>query len=173
MRDEPLQTTDCADRSGPTQADFFGQMIVSLAATIEDVIGLEDASGFVSRVGNEMGRALGRGYADADGALPEDPARLGAVLADLKGRIDGDFEVSHVSAERVELVGCRCPFGDKVVGHPSLCMMTTNVFGRIAADARGYASVRIEEAIALGHPRCRVTLTLQPEARLDGHEFFA
>lgn len=41
-----------------------------------------------------------------------------------------------------------CPFGDKVIGHPALCMMTSNVFGSIAADNLGYAKVVVEEAIA-------------------------
>ena len=51
-------------------------------------------------------------------------------------------------------------------------MMTTNVFGRIASEANGYARVRIDEALALGHRRCHVTVTLTRETEDDGHEFF-
>jgi len=41
-------------------------------------------------------------------------------------------------------------------------MMTSNVFGRIAADNTGYAAVEIEDAIARGDANCRVIVYLTP-----------
>ena len=55
-------------------------------------------------------------------------------------------------------------------------MMTSNVFGRIAADNLGYAGVHIEEAIARGDPGCRVIISLKrkPErANIDFREYFS
>src|SRR5690606_21333680 len=65
-----------------------------------------------------------------------------------------------------------CPFGSFVEGRPSLCMMTSNVFGSITAENLGYARVEIQEAVALCHPGCRVVVHLKPtDARdLDGCE---
>ena len=33
--------------------------------------------------------------------------------------------------DRIVLGNRRCPFGEKVLGRPSMCMMTSNVFGSI------------------------------------------
>jgi hypothetical protein len=56
-----------------------------------------------------------------------------------------------------------------------MCMMTSNVFGSIAAENLGYAKVVLEETIALGAPGCRVVVYLKPteEAeRVEGREYF-
>ena len=69
-----------------------------------------------------------------------------------------------------------CPFADKVLGRPSMCMMTSNVFGSIAAENLGYAKVVLQETIAQGHPGCRVVVHLKPTAEADaaeGREYFA
>ena len=54
-------------------------------------------------------------------------------------------------------------------------MMTSNVFGSIAAENLGYAKVDLQETIAEGDPRCRVVVHLKPtedaEAS-DGREYF-
>jgi hypothetical protein len=61
------------------------------------------------------------------------------------------------------------------VGRPALCMMTSNVFGSIAADNLGYSKVVIEEAIARGDAGCRVVVYLKktPEALIaQGREYY-
>ena len=45
-----------------------------------------------------------------------------------------------------------------------MCMMTSNVFGAIAARNLGYAKVELQETIAKGHPACRVEVYLKPTA---------
>ena len=56
----------------------------------------------------------------------------------------------------------------------SMCMMTSNVFGSIAAQNLGYARVEIEEAIALGDAGCRVVVYLRPsdEPEPNAREYF-
>ena len=71
------------------------------------------------------------------------------VLVDLNRRIRGDFFVIEQDDEKIVLGNRACPFAEKVVGRPALCMMTSNVFGSIAAQNLGYSKVVIEEAIAL------------------------
>ena len=101
--------------------------------------------------------------------------QVSEVLVDLKRRIQGDFYVIEEDEEKIVLGNRACPFAEKVAGRPSLCMMTSNVFGTIAAENLGYAKVSVEKAIAQGHAECRVTVYLNstPEAEAaDGREYF-
>ena len=67
-----------------------------------------------------------------------------------------------------------CPFADKVLDRPALCMMTSNVFGSIAAENLGYSKVELRKTIARGDGECRVVVylrqTSQSEAA-DGREY--
>jgi hypothetical protein len=66
-----------------------------------------------------------------------------------------------------------CPFGDKVIGRESMCMMTSNVFGHIAAQNLGYARIELQDTIARGGVGCRVVLHLRPDAETGfGKEYF-
>ena len=54
-------------------------------------------------------------------------------------------------------------------------MMTSNVFGAIAAENLGYAKVELQETIARSDRRCRVVVHLKPseEAQAaNGREYF-
>jgi hypothetical protein len=54
-------------------------------------------------------------------------------------------------------------------------MMTSNVFGSIAAENLGYSKVVLEETIAKHDPGCRVIVYLQPTPdaeRAEGREYF-
>lgn len=155
-----------------SRPDFFADVATTLAGELEDTIGLVEASSFVGQVGDELGASISRRYAEALGGLPEEPEALAGILSDLKKRIGGDFDVESVSDSEIIMVNAACPFSDRVKGRPSLCMMTTNVFGRIVSDARGYARVNIEKAIATGHPGCRVRVSLNDDHSGDGFEYF-
>jgi predicted ArsR family transcriptional regulator len=86
------------------------------------------------------------------------------VLVDLKRRIEGDFFVIEENDDKIVLGNRQCPFAEKVVGRPSMCMMTSNVFGHIAADNLGYSKVALRETIADGASECRVIVYLRPTA---------
>lgn len=149
----------------PLERDgFLRTLLRHLAGTLEEVVGLADAAGFISVVGQRMGDELGARYRLALATERLDRHQLAAVLVDLKRRIQGDFYVIAEDDEKVVLGNRACPFGDRVLGRPSMCMMTSNVFGGIAAENLGYAKVALEETIAAGHPECRVTVYLQPTA---------
>ena len=56
-----------------------------------------------------------------------------------------------------------------------MCMMTSNVFGAIAAQNLGYAKVELQETIAKGDAGCRVVVYLKPTDEADaaeGREYF-
>jgi predicted ArsR family transcriptional regulator len=154
---------------------FLRSLLRELAGTLEEVVGLEEAAGFISVVGARMGHQIDAAYRTALGRPALDAGQVADVLVDLKRRIEGDFAVESIDEDRIVLTNRACPFGDKVIGRPSLCMMTSNVFGSIAADNLGYAKVELQETIAEGDTGCRVTVHLRPTvAALDaeGREYF-
>ncbi|NNF27937.1 MAG: transcriptional regulator [Gemmatimonadetes bacterium] len=154
---------------------FMRTLIRELAGTLQEVVGLDEASGFVSVVGQQMGRAIDQGYRDALGSPRLDKDQVPAVLVDLKRRIHGDFYVIEHTEDRIVLGNRACPFGDKVIGRPALCMMTSNVFGSIAADNLGYAKVELQETIAEGASGCHIVVHLKVGETADeapGIEYF-
>jgi predicted ArsR family transcriptional regulator len=96
------------------------------------------------------------------------------VLVDLKRRIQGDFFVVEETEDRIVLGNRACPFGAMVDGRPSLCMMTSNVFGHIASQNLGYAAVDLPRTIAQGDLGCQVVIYLRPGAHVPAaaREYF-
>jgi predicted ArsR family transcriptional regulator len=162
--------------SVPLERDVFLRTLLrELAGTLQDVVGLTEAAGFIGVVGQRMGERIDGAYRAALGlpALSRDQVR--DVLLDLKRRIQGDFYVLEEAEDRIVLGNRRCPFGDTVVGRPALCMMTSNVFGTIAAENLGYGRVALERTIADGHGECRVVVFLAPPATAEaarGREYY-
>lgn len=160
----------------PLERDvFLRNLLRHLAGTLQDVVGLQEASGFVSVVGQEMGDEINRTYKSALAVSSLSREQVGEVLVDLKRRIQGDFYIIEEGEDKIVLGNRACPFGDKVIGRPALCMMTSNVFGSIAAENLGYSKVVIEQAIARGDAGCRVVVHLKPtpEAQSSqGREYF-
>lgn len=133
-------------------------------------MGLPEASGLITVVGQTMGDQIDRDYRAALGAERLSREQGAAVLVDLKRRIGGDFYLIEETEDRIVLGNRTCPFGDKVIGRPFMCMMTSNVFGAIAAENLGYAQVELQETIAQGHPGCRVAVYLRPPAESVARE---
>jgi predicted ArsR family transcriptional regulator len=153
---------------------FLRRLLRELAGTLQDVVGQEAASGYVSVVGAAMGEHIGDAYRRALAVDRLSRQQVAEVLVDLKRRIEGDFFVIEENEERIVLGNRACPFGAMVAGRPSLCMMTSNVFGSIAAGNLGYAGVSLERTIAEGHPQCRVVVHLRPgdAPPTDAREYF-
>ncbi len=154
---------------------FLRTLVRELAGTLEDVVGLEEAGGFVSVVGQRMGRGMDADYRRALEVDRLSREQVRDVLVDLKRRIQGDFFVIEEDDDRIVLGNRACPFAEKVVDRPAMCMMTSNVFGTIAADNLGYAKVELRETIARGAPGCTVVIHLRPTAEAEsasGREYF-
>lgn len=152
---------------------FFRKMIRSFAKSLEQTVGLDEAAGYVALVGSEVGAWIEDEYQKSAGRTQFTPREVADLLVDLKARIGGDFFVESVDSDRIVLGNRACPFGDLARGRPSLCRMTSNVFGRITANQLGYARVDLEETIAKGDPGCRIVIHLHPDAEeATDHEFF-
>ena len=154
---------------------FMKSLIRDLSGTLQDVVGLEEASGFISIVGQRMGETLNNAYLTSMGKDELTREEVADVHVDLKRRINGEFFVIEQSDEKIVYGNRACPFGASVIGRPAMCMMTSNVFGSIAAENLGYARVELEETIANGAPGCRVSVHLRPapsESVPEGREYY-
>ncbi len=169
-------TSDLRHLDVPLEADVFLRTLLRhLAGTLQEVVGLDEASGFVSVVGQKIGDEINESYRNVLQVSKLTREQVAQVLVDLKRRINGEFFVIEESDEKIVLGSRACPFGDKVIGRPALCMMTSNVFGRIAAENLGYARVELKETIARGASGCRIVVRLTApaaETSSDGREYF-
>lgn len=173
---EPTDRTAVIELDIPLNRDvFLRSLIRALSGTLQDVVGLEEASGFVSLVGQEIGSEINNEYKTALAVQSLNREQVTDVLVDLKRRIQGDFYVIDEDDDKIVFGNRLCPFADKVLDRPALCMMTSNVFGSIAAENLGYAKVQLQETIANGSPQCRVVVFLKPTAESElakGIEYF-
>jgi predicted ArsR family transcriptional regulator len=153
---------------------FLRKLLRELAGTLQDVVGVEEASGYITVVGRSIGEQIDSEYRKALAVDKLSKEQVAQVLVDLKKRIEGDFFVIDETEDRIVFGNRACPFGEMVLDRPSLCMMTSNVFGYIAAQNLGYSAVELEQTIAEGAPGCRVTVHLRPsdELPLSTREYF-
>jgi len=146
----------------PLERDIFLRSLIrELAGTLEEIVGYEEAAGYISLVGQNIGEWINATYKQEMGVSSLSRQQVAAVLVDLKRRIQGCFTIVQQDETKIVLTNNNCPFVEKVLNRPSMCMMTSNVFGFIAANNLGYAKVVLEETIAHGDENCRVVVYLQ------------
>ena len=153
---------------------FLRTLFRELANVLENVVGIDQASGYISVVGQNMGDQFNQEYCRALSVSSLAADQVAQVLVDLKHRIQGDFYIIEESENKIILGSRSCPFAEKVIGQEVMCMMTSNVFGSIAAQNLGYAKVSLEKTIARGDKECRVVVFLNPteENEVEGREYF-
>ena len=164
MPQSETATKDVKELDIPLERDvFLRNLIRELSGLLEDMVGLEETSGFISVVGQNIGTQINQLYRQ-ELKLPKlNREQVADVLADLKNRINGEFVVEEQDDTKIVLRSKVCPFAEKVKDRSSLCMMTSNVFGVITADNLGYAKVDLEKTIAKGDSECRVVVYLDAE----------
>jgi predicted ArsR family transcriptional regulator len=152
----------------PIERDqFLRTMIRELAGTLQDVVGIEQAEGFLNVVGYRTGQHVNQIYQNALQLSNLSRSQVTAVLVDWKRRIQGDFYVIEETDEKIVLGNRKCPFAEQVEGREAMCVMTSNIFGAIAADNLGYARVELQDTIARGAQECKIVIYLKPSEVLD------
>ena len=157
---------------------FLRNLLAHLSNTLEHLVGLKEAEGFISIVGQAVGQEIEEEYKGALGVLSEERftrRQVADIMVDLKRRINGDFYIIEESDDKIVLGNRKCPFEEEVIGRESLCMMTSNVFGTIAAQNLGYAKVELDETIARGDSGCRIVIYLRKTDEAEqapGREYF-
>jgi predicted ArsR family transcriptional regulator/anti-sigma regulatory factor (Ser/Thr protein kinase) len=144
------------------QQSFLRALVVQLASAVEEQQGPDAAQRAVAQVAADIGGQMEQEYRHAMGLAdqPLSVEQIAECLVRLKAAIGGTFRVIEVTPERIVLVNSRCPFGQEVQHSPSLCRMTSAVFGGIAARNANQAAVSLDERIATGDPGCRVVVHL-------------
>lgn len=153
---------------------FVRDLLRGLAESMEKALGAERTAQLVAEVGERTGEQLNTYYRAALKSMQLSRDQVAAAMTDLKRRIDGDFYVIEHDDEKIVLGNRACPFGAKVVDRPALCMMTSSVFGTLAARNLGYAKVELRETIARRAKECRVVVYLRPTHAAEqapGREF--
>ena len=144
---------------------FLRALVVQLAQTLEFEHGPDAAEAAVAQVGSDVGGQMELEFRRAEQLVGRmTPAQMGHCYTRLKHAIDGGFYVIEADEDRIVLGNTRCPFEEAVRQAPSLCRMTSSVFGGIAArNSDGPVTVVLEERIAVGDPGCRVVVHLRPD----------
>ena len=143
---------------------FLRALVVQLAQSVGELNGPDAAEAAVAQVGADVGGQMEEEFRRARSVVGRlDAQQMADCYVRLKHAIDGGFSVAEISDTQIVLENTRCPFGDAVRAAPSLCRMTSSVFGGIAARNSDHgATVFLEERIAVGDPGCRVIVTLLP-----------
>jgi len=172
----PETETAIRNLSIPLERDvFFRSLIRALSGTLQEVVGLDEAAGFLSIVGQRLGDQINALYRSALAVERLSPPQVAEVIVDLERRLGGDFSVIEQGDEKIVLGNRTCPFGEQVIDRPVMCMITSNIIGVIAAENLGYARVVLEETNARGASGCHVIVYLKPTPEAEatqGREFF-
>ncbi len=147
---------------------FLRRLITGLDYLNESILGSDLTGAYIMNVGLSMGAAIEEEYKQFWGIdRPFTLDEYAHVIVDLKQKIQGNFSLVSKDPQKVVVRTTSCPFDPLVRQSPSLCFMTSSVFGGIAARNFGYAKVILHQRIALGDVGCYVTIHLQrtPEAQ--------
>jgi anti-sigma regulatory factor (Ser/Thr protein kinase)/predicted ArsR family transcriptional regulator len=157
-----------ASPEGFGKEPFLRALVVQLATSVDEQQGPDAAEAAVAQVAADIGGQMEEEFRRARGIVGRlTTEQIADCYVRLKSAIDGGFRVSEMSGSRIVLVNDRCPFGDAVKKAPSLCRMTSSVFGGIAArNSERSVDVFLEERIAMGDDRCVVVVDLDPPTEL-------
>lgn len=167
--------TTSASTPQPMERDeFFRELLRVLADKLEDVVGIQEAEGYISLVGSSMGEQVNAAAKASLGVDKMTIEQVADTIVDFKTRLGANFRIEGIEDDKMTLISNTCPFGDKIVGHPSLCMVNSTVVGVVVSDSTGYAKVEVKESIAKGACACRVVVHLTRESGegATGLEFF-
>jgi hypothetical protein len=170
------ELSEARPKGGFGRESFLRALVVQLARSIELQQGPDAAASAVAQVGIDIGGQMESEFRAAEMVVGRmTPEQMGRCFVRLKHAIDGGFYVIEANEHRIVLGNTRCPFGDVVQRAPSLCRMTSGVFGGIAARNSDHgAAVLLEERIAVGDPGCRVVVQLDGAptgGRSAAHEY--
>jgi PAS domain S-box-containing protein len=155
---------------------FMRNLIANLGHLNEGVLGSDVTGAYIMNVGLSMGaqiEELYKNFWQIERSFTVE--EYTQVIVDLKQKINGNFSPVYVDEEKVVVKTTSCPFDKIVRKSPSLCYMTSSVFGGIASRNFGYAKVALNKRIALGDEGCHVTVYLKKtdeSQASDGKEYY-
>ena len=86
----------------PLERDGFSRSLIrELTGLLEEMVGLAEASGFISVVGQRMGTEIDEYYKHALQVQKLDKQQIRDVLVDLKTRIQGEFYLIEADENKI------------------------------------------------------------------------
>jgi hypothetical protein len=159
----------------PVDRDLFVRNLLrELTQSIVNKLGGASAAQFVAEIGAATGAQFNAYYHAALKTASLTREQVAEAMVDAKRRIEGDFYIVEQTDQKIVLRNRACPFGNKVLDRPALCMVTSSVLGAIASKNLGYAKVELKETIARRHEQCHVVIYLKRTAEAaaaPGREF--
>jgi predicted ArsR family transcriptional regulator len=152
--------------------EFLGLVLGAFGDALEDTVGRAEASGFIALVGMAVSEEVKARYLRAAGTKRLDLRATLEAMIDLKRRLGGDFHIIEQTPRRIVLGNRRCPFGDLAKKSPSMCAVTSNVFGHMVAESQGYGRITLADTIARGASGCRIVIDLDPDAADEGGQAY-
>jgi anti-sigma regulatory factor (Ser/Thr protein kinase) len=141
-------------------ADFVGTVATTLVQEAGTGASMLEAT---TAAGASAAGAAWRAYSDGHGgAAPSNAAEIARAFVEYYNKSGGEFFIIEASERRAVVGNRKCPFGPAVVGQPSMCRATAALLGSLAARVGGKAEIALDEAIAVGDPRCRAVINLDP-----------
>lgn len=140
---------------------YLGKLFVELLDSLQKVVDTEENSEHINIVAKNTSREIDRKYKSALQVYNLSQVQLAQVLVDFYNQIKSDFYIIEVSNEKIVFGNRKCPFVEKIGDFPDICMMTSHMFGSIAAENLGYAKVDLQETIAKGNQGCRIVVYLR------------
>ncbi|MDN4527565.1 methanogen output domain 1-containing protein [Fictibacillus fluitans] len=147
---------------------FLAKLITQYARVHQKAVG-PVAEEYIRQIGIRTGEWI-EGYYN-EYSSPWTVEQYVDILIDLKNKIGGEFDIISIDGDRIVLKAIQCPFGDDISDAPHLCMMTSSVFGGIAARHFGYGKVSLRKRIALGDRNCEIAIYLSPDDSEEGIEY--
>jgi serine/threonine-protein kinase RsbW len=114
-----------------------------------------------------IGAAAARGAAAAaqerrGGTPPASPADVAEAFVDYQRSVGGDWRWARTDRGPIELSNRACPFGATARDHPELCGVTRSFLRTLADAVVPDAEITLDERLAIGDRRCRITLHVAP-----------
>ncbi|MGD0811369.1 MAG: ATP-binding protein [Acidimicrobiales bacterium] len=141
-------------------ADFVGTVAATLVQ--QEGIGASVLEATTAAGASAAGAAWREYSEEHGGAEPSNAKEIAQAFVEYYNKSGGDFFIVEASERRAVVGNRKCPFGPAVVGQPSMCRATAALLGSLAARVSGKAEIALDEAIAVGDPRCRAVVNLDP-----------
>jgi anti-sigma regulatory factor (Ser/Thr protein kinase) len=140
--------------------DFVGTVAATLVQEAGAGASMLEAT---TAAGASAATAALREYSEEHGgAGPSNAAEIAQAFVEYYNKSGGEFFIIEASDRRAVVGNRRCPFGPAVAGQPSMCRSTAALLGSLASRVSGKAEIALDEAFALGDPRCRAVVNLDP-----------
>lgn len=156
-----------------SQSQICRQLVGFLTASLRDLLGEEAAESLMAQAGQTVAEGLDACYRKEFRVNKLSRAQVASVFVDPKTTIGWPFHVLYESDDRIELSTEACVSEELTEGYSALCMITSNVFGVIAAENLGYARVTVDQSTTSGNGGCRISIHLEPDESAAGREYFA